>query len=68
MLQGIPEKIIVGSHIWVGDPELVWIDGEVLKINGEEAEIQTSNGNTVIRDFHWSAFSCISHYFSVFPL
>ncbi|XP_058770978.1 myosin-9-like isoform X1 [Vicia villosa] len=45
---GMPENIIVGSHVWVGDPELVWIDGVVLNINGEEAEIQTSNGNKVV--------------------
>ncbi|XP_061366941.1 myosin-9 isoform X2 [Gastrolobium bilobum] len=44
---GIPENIVVGSHVWVGDPELVWIDGQVLNINGEEAEIQTSNGKKV---------------------
>lgn len=47
MLQGIAENIAVGSHVWVGDPELVWIDGQVLSISGEEAEIQVSNGNKV---------------------
>ncbi|CAJ2627713.1 unnamed protein product [Trifolium pratense] len=45
---GMPENIIVGSHVWVGDPELVWIDGVVLNINGEEAEIQTSNEKKVV--------------------
>lgn len=40
--------IVVGSHVWVENSELVWTDGEVLKINGEEAEIQTTDGNTVI--------------------
>ena len=43
----MPQNIVIGSHIWVGDPELVWIDGEVININREEAEIQTSNGKTV---------------------
>lgn len=47
MIQGIPDNIIAGSHVWVGDPELVWIDGVVLNINGEEAEIETSNGKKV---------------------
>jgi myosin V len=47
MIQGMPENIIVGSHVWVADPELVWIDGVVLNINGEEAEIQTSNEKKV---------------------
>ncbi|KAL8137294.1 hypothetical protein V2J09_003295 [Rumex salicifolius] len=37
-------KIIVGSHVWVEHPELCWIDGEVTKINGNEVEIQTSEG------------------------
>ncbi|XP_073223061.1 myosin-11 isoform X2 [Cicer arietinum] len=45
---GMPENIIVGSHVWVGDPELVWIDGVVLNINGEEVEIQTSNEKKVV--------------------
>ncbi|RHN80100.1 putative myosin ATPase [Medicago truncatula] len=48
MIQGMPENIIVGSHVWVADPELVWIDGVVLNINGEEAEIQTSNEKMVV--------------------
>nr|KYP51170.1 Myosin-Vb [Cajanus cajan] len=47
-MQGIPENIVVGSHVWVGDPELVWVDGQVLNINGEEAEIQTSNEKKVV--------------------
>jgi myosin-5 len=50
MVQGMPENIIVGSHVWVGDPDLVWIDGVVLNINGEEAEIQTSNEKKVSCD------------------
>ncbi|RHN80083.1 putative myosin ATPase [Medicago truncatula] len=45
---GMPENIIVGSHVWVADPELVWIDGVVLNINGEDAEIQTSNEKKVV--------------------
>ena len=44
----MPVNIIVGSHIWVGDPELVWVDGQVLNINGDEAEILTSNGKMVL--------------------
>ncbi|KAK7277524.1 hypothetical protein RJT34_22538 [Clitoria ternatea] len=45
---GIPENIVVGSHVWVGDPELVWVDGLILNINGAEAEIETSNGKKVV--------------------
>ncbi|KAM3731026.1 hypothetical protein ACB098_12G131000 [Castanea mollissima] len=45
---GMPKNIVIGSHVWVGDPELVWIDGQIINVNGEEAEIQTSNGKTVV--------------------
>ncbi|KAF5781989.1 putative myosin ATPase [Helianthus annuus] len=41
-------NIIVGSEVWVEDPSVAWIDGEVLKINGEEVEIHTTDGKTVI--------------------
>lgn len=46
-LQGTSVNIIVGNHVWLEDPELVWIDGQVNKIKGQEAEIRTSNGKTV---------------------
>ncbi|KAA0042053.1 Retrovirus-related Pol polyprotein from transposon TNT 1-94 [Cucumis melo var. makuwa] len=39
-----PVNIVVGSQIWVGDIDSVWIDGLVLNITGEDAEIQTSDG------------------------
>ncbi|XP_059665774.1 myosin-11-like isoform X2 [Cornus florida] len=45
---GTPVNIIAGSHVWVEDPALAWIDGQVLKINGAEAEIQTRNGKKVV--------------------
>ncbi|XP_022899025.1 myosin-11-like isoform X2 [Olea europaea var. sylvestris] len=44
---GTPVNIIVGSHIWVEDPEVSWIDGKVTKINGQEVEVQTSDGRQV---------------------
>ncbi|XVE72980.1 hypothetical protein DITRI_Ditri11bG0081300 [Diplodiscus trichospermus] len=43
----MPQDINVGSHIWVGDPELAWIDGIVINVDGAEAEIQTSDGKMV---------------------
>lgn len=46
-IQGATTNIIVGSQVWVEDPSVAWIDGEVLKINGEEAEIQTTDGKKV---------------------
>ncbi|CAA6659271.1 unnamed protein product [Spirodela intermedia] len=45
---GNSANIAVGSHVWVEDPTLAWIDGQVTLINGEEAEIHTSNGKKVI--------------------
>ncbi|KAL0561502.1 hypothetical protein IC582_001932 [Cucumis melo] len=43
-----PVNIVVGSQIWVGDIDSVWIDGLVLNITGEDAEIQTSDGRQVV--------------------
>ncbi|XP_057512502.1 myosin-11-like isoform X2 [Actinidia eriantha] len=45
---GIPVNIIVGSHVWVEDLDEAWIDGQVSKINGQEVEIQASDGKTVV--------------------
>ncbi|KAK0599291.1 hypothetical protein LWI29_004008 [Acer saccharum] len=46
-LQGTPVNIIVGSHVWVEDPELAWIDGQVLKITGQNVEVETSDGKKI---------------------
>ncbi|XP_059632269.1 myosin-8-like [Cornus florida] len=40
--------ILVGSHVWVEDPEEAWIDGEVLEANGEEITINCTSGKTVV--------------------
>ncbi|KAM7494439.1 hypothetical protein LguiB_029048 [Lonicera macranthoides] len=45
---GTSVNIIVGSHVWVEDPTHAWIDGQVTKINGEDVEIQTDDGNKVV--------------------
>ncbi|XP_034218182.1 myosin-11 isoform X2 [Prunus dulcis] len=45
---GTPVNIIVGSNVWVEDPELAWIDGQVSKINGQEAEIENTNGKKIV--------------------
>ncbi|XP_024973824.1 myosin-9 [Cynara cardunculus var. scolymus] len=47
-MQDITEKITVGSQVWVENPSVAWIDGEVLKIDGKEAEIQTTDGKKVV--------------------
>lgn len=46
-----PVNIIVGSHVWVDDPKLAWLDGEVIKINGQEVHVRTSHGKTVVTNF-----------------
>lgn len=43
-----PVNIIVGSHVWVEDPGLAWIDGEVTRINGQELHVHTTKGKTVV--------------------
>ncbi|GMQ06028.1 hypothetical protein CsSME_00050781 [Camellia sinensis var. sinensis] len=45
-----PVNIIVGSHVWVEDPTLAWIDGVVNRINGQELHVQTTDGKTVVKD------------------
>lgn len=46
-LQAAPVNIIVGSHVWVEDPVLAWVDGEVIRLNGQEVHVRTSSGKTV---------------------
>ncbi|GAB2293322.1 hypothetical protein Dimus_027524 [Dionaea muscipula] len=43
-----PVNIIVGSHVWVEDPKVAWIDGQVIRINGHEVHVQTKKGKTVV--------------------
>lgn len=40
---------MVDSHVWVEDPEVAWIDGVVLNIKGDEAEVKTNDGREVKR-------------------
>ena len=46
-MQAAPVNIVVGSHVWVEDPVLAWLGGEVTRINGQEIRVKTSNGKTV---------------------
>ncbi|WVY94150.1 hypothetical protein V8G54_033238 [Vigna mungo] len=50
-LQGNPVNITVGSHVWVEDPDVSWIDGQVSNIKGKDAEIHTINGKKVCAYF-----------------
>ncbi|XP_074572170.1 myosin-6-like [Curcuma longa] len=40
-------SIVVGSQVWVEDPDLAWIDGEVLEAKGDEIKICCTSGKTV---------------------
>ncbi|XP_074586758.1 myosin-8-like [Curcuma longa] len=40
-------SVAVGSQVWVEDPDVAWIDGQVLEIKGDEIKISCSNGKTV---------------------
>ncbi|XP_047309690.1 myosin-8-like [Impatiens glandulifera] len=37
-------NLVVGSHVWVEDPEVAWIDGEVIEVKGEEIKVNCSSG------------------------
>ncbi|KAK7284191.1 hypothetical protein RJT34_18932 [Clitoria ternatea] len=39
---------IVGSYVWVEDPDVAWMDGEVLEVNGEEIKVLCTSGKTVV--------------------
>ncbi|RRT66578.1 hypothetical protein BHE74_00028871 [Ensete ventricosum] len=40
-------NIAVGSEVWVEDPDVAWIDGEVLDVKRDEITIRCSSGKTV---------------------
>ncbi|GLU14293.1 hypothetical protein SLE2022_308710 [Rubroshorea leprosula] len=43
-----PDNIIIGSHVWVEDPDVAWIAGEVIRISGNEVHVKITNGKTVV--------------------
>ena len=47
MIKGTPVNIIVGSHVWAEDPEVAWINLEVIEIKDTDATTVTTNGRTV---------------------
>ncbi|AQK76139.1 myosin2 [Zea mays] len=40
-------SIAAGSQVWVEDPGVAWIDGEVVKVNGDTVTVRCSNDKTV---------------------
>ncbi|CAN8247655.1 unnamed protein product [Cochlearia groenlandica] len=45
---GTPVNITLGSHVWVEDPELAWINGEVIEIKGTNATVLTANEKNIV--------------------
>ncbi|OIT26248.1 PREDICTED: myosin-7-like [Nicotiana attenuata] len=43
----VSASVVVGSHVWVEDPEVAWIDGVVAEVNGEEITVNCTSGKTV---------------------
>uniref|UniRef100_A0A0D9YE15 Myosin motor domain-containing protein n=1 Tax=Oryza glumipatula TaxID=40148 RepID=A0A0D9YE15_9ORYZ len=41
-------NIVIGSHVWVEDKDSAWVDGEVFRIDGNNAHVRTTKGKTVI--------------------
>ncbi|VFQ74049.1 unnamed protein product [Cuscuta campestris] len=37
-------SVVVGTHVWVEDPEVAWIDGEVVEINGGDITVNCTSG------------------------
>ncbi|XP_049406018.1 myosin-6 [Solanum stenotomum] len=37
-----------GSLVWVEDPDVAWIDGEVLEVNGSDIKVLCTSGKTVV--------------------
>ncbi|KAL2463235.1 Myosin ATPase [Forsythia ovata] len=44
----VPASIAVGSHAWVEDSEVAWIDGEVVEVNDEEVKVICISGKTAV--------------------
>ncbi|XP_022975454.1 myosin-6-like [Cucurbita maxima] len=40
-------NLAVGCLVWIEDPEVAWIDGEVVAVNGQDIRVLCSSGTTV---------------------
>lgn len=45
--QAAQVNLVVGTFVWVEDPEESWIDGEVVEVNDEDIKISCTSGKTV---------------------
>ncbi|KAL6535163.1 hypothetical protein OROMI_026537 [Orobanche minor] len=44
----VSASIAVGSQVWVEDPDVAWIDGEVVEVNGDEIKVNTTSEKTAV--------------------
>ncbi|CAI0436649.1 unnamed protein product [Linum tenue] len=47
-LQAASVNFAVGSLVWIEDPDVSWIDGQVLAITGDELKVQCTSDKTVV--------------------
>ncbi|KAJ4849765.1 hypothetical protein Tsubulata_012029 [Turnera subulata] len=47
-LQVATVSLVVGSLVWLEDPDVAWLDGEVVEINGEDIKVLCTSGKTVV--------------------
>ena len=53
-LQASTLKIVVGSHIWMEDKDLAWIDGEIFRIEDRNVHVRATN----VKMVHMSYVTC----------
>ncbi|XP_050147411.1 myosin-6-like isoform X1 [Malus sylvestris] len=41
-------SLVVGSLVWIEDPEEAWLDGEIVEIKGENYKVLCTSGKTVV--------------------
>lgn len=42
---------VVGSLVWIEDPNAAWIDGEVVEVKGQDIKVLCTSGKTVCAFF-----------------
>ncbi|KAL3531162.1 hypothetical protein ACH5RR_010484 [Cinchona calisaya] len=47
-LQAASVSLGIGSLVWVEDPDVAWIDGEVVEVKGQDVKVLCTSGKTVV--------------------
>lgn len=47
LLQTTSKTVVVGSHVWVDDPEVAWKDGDVTEVRGDVITVRCTSGEKV---------------------